>query len=150
MIRYEQDFNAWLLHTIRLIQQEKFAAIDKEHLIEELEGMSKSQQHELLNRLRVLLAHLLKWQFQPTYRCNSWRRTIVEQRQQIRDLLEDSPSLKHRLTEKFVKSYTDAVEYAAAETGLPITQFPTVCPYNLVQTLDHGFYPDGEKQAYGI
>ena len=137
MIHYEQDFNAWLLHTIQLIQQEKFAAIDKEHLIEELEGMSKSQQHELLNHLRVLLAHLLKWQFQSTYRCNSWRRTIV---------LEDSPSLKHRLTEKFVKSYTDAVEYAA-ETGLPITQFPTVCPYNLVQTLDHGFYPDGEKRA---
>ena len=88
MIRYEQDFNAWLLDTIRLIQQEKFAAIDKEHLIEELEGMSKSQQHELLNHLRVLLAHLLKWQFQSTYRCNSWRRTIVEQRQQIRDLYQ--------------------------------------------------------------
>lgn len=142
MIRYEQDFNAWLLYTISLIQQDKFAIIDKEHLIEELEGVSKNQQHELLNRLRVLLAHLLKWQFQPRRRCNSWRRIIVEQRQQIRDLLEDSPSLKHRLTEKFAKSYIDAVEYAAAETGLTISKFPATCPYSYSETLDHEFYPD--------
>ena len=41
-------------------------------IVEELSEMGKSQQHELVNRLRVLLAHLLKWQFQYCRLSEQW------------------------------------------------------------------------------
>ncbi|MGA0770178.1 MAG: DUF29 family protein, partial [bacterium] len=37
----------------------------------------------------MLLLHLLKWQFQPTLQNNNWCLTILEQRAQMEDLLED-------------------------------------------------------------
>jgi len=46
-----------------------------------------------LNRLGILLGHILKWQFQPDKRSNSWLGTIRDQRVQIKLLLQDSPSL---------------------------------------------------------
>jgi hypothetical protein len=42
--------------------------------------MSERERRELVNRLAVLLAHLLRWQFQPVRRCTSWRLTINERR----------------------------------------------------------------------
>jgi len=84
----------------------------------------------------------LKWQFQADHRSSSWKGTIVEQRQQIRQLLETSPSLKHRLEDKVAKAYENAVEYAAAETGIPESYFPQTCQYPLEQALDKSFYPE--------
>ncbi len=59
--------------------------------------MAKRDRRELLSRIVILLAHLLKWQYQPAHRSNSWRGSIVEQRYQIEKQLEDSPSLKNQL-----------------------------------------------------
>lgn len=38
--------------------------IDVKHLIEELEDMGKSNKRELTSHFKILIAHLLKWQFQ--------------------------------------------------------------------------------------
>jgi hypothetical protein len=54
--------------------------------------------------MHMLFAHLLKWQFQPDHRSNSWKVTIVEQRYQIEQLLEMSPSLKHIVLNNIVRS----------------------------------------------
>ena len=143
-IEYEQDFYLWLCHNVELLRQGRISETDIENIAEELDGMSKSQHRELLNRLKVLLAHLLKWQFEPEHRSGSWKRTVVEQRDQIEELLEISPSLKYQLYEKILKIYKRAVEYASAETGIPESKFPKICPYSLEQTLDNNFYPDEE------
>jgi len=58
---YKKDFSDWTARTVDLLRQGRFAELDIDHLIEELNDMGKSQRHELVNRLRVLLAHLLKW-----------------------------------------------------------------------------------------
>jgi hypothetical protein len=50
----------------------------------------------LTNRFERLLAHLLKWQYQPDRRDSdgkSWLRTIREQRRKIPKLIRDNPSL---------------------------------------------------------
>jgi len=141
-IEYEQDFYSWLCHNISLLREGRLSEADVENIAEELDGMSKSQQRELISRLKILFAHLLKWQFQPDRRSNSWKGTIVEQRSQIRQLLKISPSLKNRIDEKIVDAYTDAVEYAALETGIPQSDFPQICPYFFEQALDKNFYPD--------
>jgi len=139
---YETDFNSWIQENIALLKQARFNEIDTVHLIEELEDMAKKNRNELINRLVILIAHLLKWQYQPLRQGNSWSFTIDEQRDQIgAGLLEEYPSLKSFLSEAIEKSYQRAVKLAAKETGLKQSSFPINCPYDENQLLDEDFYP---------
>ena len=138
MIAYEQDYHAWTQQTAELLRQGCFADIDIAHLVEELEDMGASKERELENRLSILLAHLLKWRYQPERRGNSWRLTIKEQRQRIMRVLRKNPSLKAGLDETCRDAYSDAILIAARETGLPEALFPQDSPFNWEQTVgDH-------------
>lgn len=139
--KYEQDFYLWLSDNVKLLREGRLSEIDIENIAEELDAMSKSQYRELINRLRILFAHLLKWKFQPNHRSNSWKATIIEQRNQIQQLLKISPSLKDKMDEKIIQAYTDAIEFASLETGIPESDFPQTCQYALDQALDKNFYP---------
>jgi len=109
---YENDFHAWVQSQIHLLRMGKTNELDIEHLIEELEDMGKSNIRELESRFLILIAYLLKWQFQlatltmqwKEFEGKSWRKTIIEQRTQILYLLEDIPSLKPK-SEEFVDIY---------------------------------------------
>ncbi|CAN5793341.1 hypothetical protein BH10CHL1_BH10CHL1_09820 [soil metagenome] len=57
---YEQDYYTWLTANANLIRQGKLAEIDVDHIAEELEALSKREKRELVSRLTILLAHLLK------------------------------------------------------------------------------------------
>jgi hypothetical protein len=138
---YEQDFYAWLLKSVELLRQRKFSELDVEHLAEELEGMARSDKRELINRFAVLLAHLLKWQYQPEKRSKNWERTIKEQRKRIFLLLEDSPSLRYEIEKKLSDAYEIAILSTANETGLDESVFPESCEYSLEEILDNNFYP---------
>lgn len=139
---YETDFNSWIQENIALLKQSRFNEIDADHLIEELEDMAKKNRSELINRLVILIAHLLKWQYQPERQGNSWQYSIDEQRDQVSaGLLEEHPSLKPYFSEAIEKSYQRAVKLAAKETKLPLAAFPKQCPYTEKQLLDEDFYP---------
>lgn len=144
LISYEQDFYAWIYHNAQLLRQGKLAEIDVDNITEELESMGKSQQHALINRLAVLLMHLLKWQFQSARRSRSWELAIIEQRQEIVDLFEESLSLKPNIEAKLAKAYNKAVIKAERETGIRYTDFPSICPYTLEQVLNDNFYPESK------
>ncbi len=139
---YEQDFYAWLMHNAQLIRQGRFVEVDVENVAEELECLGRSERHQLVSRLSVLLMHLLKWAYQPQKRSKSWIYTIREQRKKLMRLLKDSPSLKPELDERLTESYEIAVLKAAKETRLDDTTFPTTGPYFLEEVLDDNFYPD--------
>ena len=62
---YEQDFYAWLMENAQLLRQGRLAEIDVNNIVEELESMGRRERRELVNRLALLFAHLLKWQYQP-------------------------------------------------------------------------------------
>lgn len=66
-IDYETDFYAWAQHNADLLRQRQFSELDIEHLVEELESMGKRDRRELTSRFKILLAHLLKWQYQPIF-----------------------------------------------------------------------------------
>src|SRR5580704_181268 len=91
---YDDDFFAWTQEQARLLRGGDLADIDAGNLAEEIESMGRSDRREIRSRLVVLLAHLLKWQFQPGGRTTSWSGTIVEQRHQIDLVIADSPSLR--------------------------------------------------------
>lgn len=150
--QYEHDINSWISQHIALLKAKKFDELDVEHLIEELEDMGKSNVRELESRLIVLIAHLLKWQFQlamlseqwQEFEGKSWRKTIIEQRSQLLDLFEEIPSLKQKIQSAITKTYPKAVTFVVDETGLPKKTFPSSCPYCVERVLDKTFYPDSK------
>lgn len=137
---YEQDFYSWIQHHVALLKDSRFNEIDAANLIEELEGMAKKDERELISRLIILIAHLLKWQYQPDMQGNSWLSSIIEQRAQLSFLLEDVPSLRNKISDAMLRAYPKAREVAVKETGLSC--FPRQCSYNENQLLDDNFYPD--------
>ena len=139
---YEQDFFAWTQQQSSLMREHQFDALDLEHLIEEIESMGASERRQLANRLKLLLAHLLQWQFQPQLQSRSWSATIKEQRLSIQDLLDDNPSLRGTLDVAIPKAYRLARLLAVRETNLEERTFPERCPYSWGQIGDSSFYPD--------
>ena len=91
---YEQDFYAWTLQQAELLRSQTQQDLDWANLAEELEDMGKNLKRELESRLKVLFAHLLKWQYQPSHRGHSWQYTIEEQRNELADHLADRLNIK--------------------------------------------------------
>ncbi len=133
---YEQDFYLWTQTVVHQLKENNFNEIDIPNLIEEIESMGRSERRELKSRLIVLLMHLLKWQYQPEKRSESWRSTISEQRICIETLLEDSPSLQPLLAEVFADCYQKARLKASDETGIKLNFFPQESPFTLEETLE--------------
>jgi Domain of unknown function DUF29 len=139
---YETDYLKWIETTSAQLKQQNYGAIDWENLIEEIEDMGRSERNSLESNLTVILIHLLKWQFQPERRSNSWQASIAEHRRRIRKSFKNSPSLKPYFEEVFAECYEDAIELAIIETGLLATTFPSDCPYSSAEVLDSGFLPE--------
>ena len=144
---YDQDLYAWATYSARMVRERRFDELDLEHLAEELESMGKTELRALESRITVLLAHLLKWEYQPGRRSKSWQRTLIEQRKRARRLLGDSPSLEPKLPALLPDAYDSALRWAADETGMDERDFPQTCPYSVEQVLDGDFYPDAERRT---
>ncbi len=80
---YEADVVAWASEQARLLRAGRFELLDRDHLAEEIEDVGKSEQRELASWMSVLLAHLLRWLYQPERRGASWEKTILAQRKEI-------------------------------------------------------------------
>jgi hypothetical protein len=139
---YDQDFYAWANEQAALLRAGNLSAADIEHIAEEIESMGKTEKRELVSRLTVLLAHLLKWQYQPERRGKSWLGTIRNQRLDVSDHLTDNPSLKGRLSDAIAAAYERARNAAAAETDIDDERFPEACPWSFTQFMDADFWPD--------
>jgi len=139
---YASDFYGWTRQQADLIRAGELARLDLDNILEEIESMGRSEQRGLGSRLEILLSHLLKWEYQPDFRGNSWQFTIEEQRRKITRLLKKNPSLKSELAETLEEAYEDAIRLAAKETGLDRSTFPAQCPWTFAQFMDDGFWPD--------
>jgi hypothetical protein len=139
---YDRDFFAWANEQTALLRSGRLSEADIDHIAEEIESMGRTEKRELVNRLAVLLMHLLKWQFQPDRRGASWQTTIRIQRRALVRHMADNPSLKATLSDSIAEGYGDAVIEAAGETGLPESSFPTTCPWPFEQFMDQAFWPD--------
>lgn len=132
---YEADFYAWTQQTADALRRRDFATVDIASLAEEVEDLGKRERAALESRLSILLAHLLKWDFQPSKRSHSWQATIQLQRARIQRLLRQSPSLHPYLQEIFADAYDEAILVAIKETGLARKSFPPQCAYTLEEAL---------------
>ena len=146
MNAYDKDINAWAQEQARLLRAGRFEMLDIEHIAGEIEDVGKSEQRELASRMAVLLAHLLKWQYQPERRGASWEKTIKAQRKEIAYALDESPSLAPKLQEPrwldMVRAR--AVAQAVGETGLDC--FPEECPWAIQgEVLAQSWLPEASR-----
>lgn len=141
-LTYDQDYYLWFVDQAQILQSEMWQHLDVEHLAEELEDMGKREKRALRSRVVVLLAHLLKYAYQPQHRTPSWSGTIREQRKQLENFLQDSPSLEPRFIEELEDSYISAKMLAVGETSLLEAEFPSGCPFTPNQLLDEYFWPE--------
>ncbi len=139
---YDRDYSLWLETTAQQLRSRQLGDLDIDNLAEEIEDMGKSQKQALKSNLKVLLAHLLKYKYQPQKRTNSWRSTIYEHRDRIQQAFQDSPSLRPYFDTVFDECYKVARKKAAIETGIEIDRFPELSPFSTVETLDEEYLPE--------
>jgi hypothetical protein len=139
---YEQDYQLWLESTVNQLRQRNFDNLDIDLLIAEIEEMGGSLKDALENNLIVILAHLLKWKYQPDKRSGSWRGSIKEHRRRIHKSIQKHPSLSRYYESIFEECYLPALDWALAETGLSPNIFPPQCPFTPQQVIDSEFLPD--------
>jgi hypothetical protein len=147
---YERDFYAWLQDQAEKLRARSHDALDWDNLAEEIECVGRSEKRELENRLGVLVHQLLKWQFQPGRRSESWRISIGEQRIWIPGIIKSSPSLKPYLVEVFADAYEDGRRQAINETGLSAQTFPLEPPFSVAEALSPKFWPGEAFELYDI
>lgn len=143
--RYEDDYYTWAREQVDLLRARRFDEVDLDHVVEELEDLSKSEFSKLYSCLRVLLMHMLKWDQQPEHRTASWIHSIREQRRRFDRLMKQSPGLKSRLGEARDTAYPDARDWASDETHIPPDEFPSKCPYTWEDIRERPFDFDSLK-----
>ncbi len=141
---YDQDYQMWLETTLEQLRNSQYSQVDWENLLEEIEGMTHSDKRALKSLLTRLFEHFLKlayWESEREYNQAGWKGEIQNFRVQIKDLLEDSPSLKPYLIDIIAKSYQNSVKIASRKMEVSSNTFPSVPIANLEQILDDNWFP---------
>jgi hypothetical protein len=139
---YETDFYGWTQQQAKALENQQILDLDWHNLQEEIQALGRQEYRELVNRLSVLIGHLLKWQYQSEKRSRSWFLTIREQRRAIQRHLRHNPSLKSRLEDAIIDGYEAGVDLALRETDLPLSTFLETSPYSFDQLLNDCFLCD--------
>jgi hypothetical protein len=141
----DRDLYSWAARQASLLREGRIAEIDAAAIAEEIEDVGEEQYHRLESALRVLLHHLLKWDYQPAARSRSWAITIREQRRRTDRQLRKNPGLKARLDEALADAYDDARDEAARETGLPTRTFPVKLPFAFSDVMERPILWPGDE-----
>jgi len=77
------DYYAWTLQTAERLRDGQVSEVDLNDVAQELEDMGKAQRQALGSHLKVLIVHLLRWRYQPSFCGVSWRLSITNARDEI-------------------------------------------------------------------
>lgn len=142
---YDRDYWAWLEDQLALLRAGTLDAVDWDNVIEELDGLSKSQQREVASRIDTAFSHLLKLQFSLDVDPRAgWCETVDEQRKHLALTFTQSRSLRQLAQVEFDGLYVRARR--RAERGMRMAEaaaMPRVNPYTLEELLDEDFIPGG-------
>ncbi|MDD2676056.1 MAG: DUF29 domain-containing protein [Methylacidiphilaceae bacterium] len=108
---YERDLYAWTQETARLLRTRRFSELDLENLIEEVEDLGRTERHILKGQLAAVMEHLLYIAYlasDPKRDGHGWRYAVDRARGEALDVLNQNPSLKHKLHEVIEAAYRSA------------------------------------------
>jgi hypothetical protein len=141
----EADLYSWAVRQAELLRAGRLAEIDAAAIAEEIDDVGEEQYDKLESALRLLMHHLLKWDYQPAARSRSWTITIREQRRRAQRRLRKNPDLKSQLAEALEAAYEDARDEAAVETGLPTCSFPASRPFDYGEIMERPIVWPGDE-----
>ncbi len=110
---YCQDLNLWRQEIINAIQNKQFENMDWDSLIEEINDMGASEKRALRSYMKRLIEHILKlryWDDEREYNQRGWKKEVVNFREEIRSILEESPSLSNYLEHNYLDWYQKSVK----------------------------------------
>jgi hypothetical protein len=136
---YEQDVYAWSKAQADLLRAGRFAELDLEHLIEEVDDLGESLKRSVRHRTRAVVEHLLKLERSPAQDPRAgWRATVRTQRVRLRDAL--TPALRRDIEGDLARLYEDArglAEGSLRDHGedAAADALPKTCPYSFDQII---------------
>jgi hypothetical protein len=146
---YKDDFAAWLDLQAAALRERRFADLDLDNLIEEVESIRRAELRSVEHHARVVVAQLLQLAHStlgdPRW---SWKSTAMSHRHQLEMIL--TPTLRQEFEARLDKVYACGRRLAATvlETeGTPDEWLPQKCPYTLAEILADDWYP---TNVYGF
>lgn len=137
---YETDFAEWAETQSGALRRREARELDWDNLAEEIEALARNDKRAIRSHLTNLLKHLIKWKIQPGKRTDSWVQSIVNAREELDLIIEDSPSLRSYPSLMFERCYDRAFKMALRETGIDVDPEPT--RWTIGQTLSADFFPE--------
>jgi hypothetical protein len=119
---YHQDLNLWRQEIIIAIQSRKLEAMDWNNLVEEINDMGASEKRALRSYTKRLIEHILKlkyWDNQREYNQRSWKKEVVNFREEMKSILDESPSLNNYLQQNYLDWYQKSVKAMRQEFTIP-------------------------------
>lgn len=123
---HKQDFNLWLEKTAIAIRNQDFTNMDWDNLLEEIEDMGASQKRALRSYTKRLIEHILKlkyWNSEKEYSAKGWRTEIINFRDETKEILQESPSLKNFLKANYQNWYEKSVKAIGEIFDIPNDNF---------------------------
>jgi hypothetical protein len=139
---YERDFALWIEATIEALKSGRLSTLDIENLIEELEGINRSDRRAIDSLLTRLFEHLIKiahWREERERNAKHWSKEIVNFRIQLLRILKESSSLKNYLHDRVNECYADAREIMSRE--MDVSEVPVEPFFTREQILDKTWLP---------
>ncbi len=150
---YHTDFTAWAEPTAKLLRESRFHDIDMCALIEEIDGLARSDCKAIYSQLKRLLFHLLKMAYFSDHHYNrvgaGWKRTVVNARNEIEESIRDSPSLAHYAATRLAEAYDKVRTESGVLPGFPDDAVPRSCLWSIEEVLDPSFFPSRENHGGG-
>ncbi|MEL6437834.1 MAG: DUF29 domain-containing protein [Cyanobacteria bacterium J06621_8] len=119
---YHQDLNLWRQEVVNAIQNQRLENMDWDNLIDEINDMTASERRALRSYTKRLIEHILKlkfWHREKDYNQRSWKKEVVNFREEIKNILLDSPSLNNYLAENYQDWYAKSVKAMRQEFTIP-------------------------------
>ena len=115
---YEQDFVLWSEEQASALRKAAESGtnlpLDWENLAEEIESLGRSLRSELRSRLATVVEHLLELEFSRAFEPRrGWIETILRERRELDELLEENPSLRPALPELLSRAHVKSWDLAA-------------------------------------
>jgi uncharacterized protein DUF29 len=121
---YENDFAEWASTTAELIRAGRFSEIEAENVAEEIESLGRAEHSIVHSQLRRLLLRQIKRRVQPQKETVSWRRSLLDSQDELKEALDDSPSLPRYALQFLDRTYVKAIHAAQLETKVKTSDLP--------------------------